>query len=93
MKVTVTLNGGASNPWGQYGLRSNPFPQVPTAEYWVANRILASLDSDPIIDVEDLRHRLDGCSTELIEICVRNFNPGQRIRFDIEYPDAQDAAQ
>lgn len=90
MKVRITLNGTDENPWHRYGLKCNPFPQIPKAEATEANRILQALDSEPIADVADLRRRLEGCTPEFIELCIAQFKPGERVRFVVEFPTPWD---
>jgi hypothetical protein len=86
MTMTITINGSATNPWEAYGLRANPFPQIGKAELTNADRIIRSLDSDPIRDEADLRERLNGCTPEFIEGCVARYRPGERVRFNITFP-------
>jgi hypothetical protein len=87
VRITVTINGGPINIWNQHQLQANPFPQIPRAEYGTANRMLRELDSDPITDVSEIRNILDGCDKEFIDLCCRLFIYGERIRFDVEWPE------
>jgi hypothetical protein len=86
MKVVVTLNGTDKNPWHTMNLTRNPFPQLAKAEFSQADDLLADLDGDPIVDADDLRKRLRGCSQEFIDVCVAQYQPGKRIRFVVEFP-------
>lgn len=87
-RLTVRLNGTTSNKWVElYGLKHNPFPQIGKAELMPLERKLAALDGDPIKDEDDLRKRLEGCSEEFIEGCCRRFKPGERVEFDITFPE------
>jgi hypothetical protein len=88
MKVTITLNGTTVNPYQIYGLPHNPFPAIPIyGPTWVANanRIINSLESEPIKDQADLLQRLEGCSSEFIEICTQRYKPGELVSFDITF--------
>jgi hypothetical protein len=88
MKVTITLNGTAENPYFKMGVKDNPFPPIVSADpqYDSANRIIRRLRSEPIKDVDDLRKKLKGCDPEFVRLCVNQFKPGKRVRFDIEFP-------
>lgn len=86
MKVTVRINGSNINPWSSMGMKANPFPQIPKAEFSGANELLRRLDSAPIKSEKQLREILVGCTPEFIDVCVRQYTPGKRISFDIEFP-------
>ena len=85
--IVVILNGSDRNPWHRFGLKANPFPIVARAEAATLNRVLRSLDAEPIRDEHDLRARLAGCTPEFIEGCVRRFVPGERVSFTITWPN------
>jgi hypothetical protein len=85
--ITVTLNGSDKNPWYMYGLTANPFPQIAKAEYTTADRMLRELDSDPLTSTDDIRRILKGCDEKFIELCCEKFVPGQRIKFQVNWPD------
>lgn len=93
LTVRVTINGTTENPWGRYGLTCNPFPQLAKAEFSRGERQIASLDGDPVTDEADLRERLAGFSAEFIELCVSQYQPGQRVRFAVTFPAARPEAQ
>lgn len=95
MKVQVNLNGTKVNPYKEMGFTQNPFPAIPHADarFTEANRILADLDAEPIINVVDLRERLKGCDAEFIELCVGQFQKGKRVKFTISFPDPSDDKQ
>jgi len=84
--MTVTINGTDVNPWHRLGLRANPFPQTGIAELAAGERILASLDADPIRSTADIQQRLAGCSRELVDLCVSQWRPGERVSFAITFP-------
>jgi len=86
MRVTVTLNGSPTNGWHRYGLRCNPFPQIPDARFNTANRMLQELDSNPLESTAQIRTILSGCDPEFIELCCARFVSGQRVQFDVEWP-------
>jgi hypothetical protein len=87
MKIRVTLNGTDANPWHRLNLTQNPFPQIGRAEFDAADRMLASLDGDPITGPADIRDRLKGCDPKFIEGVIARFVPGQRTRFIVEFPE------
>lgn len=89
MRVTITLNGTDTNPWEKLGLKQNPFPAIPKAEYGIANAFIAELDSKPIERAWDLESRCKGalCSEEFMAMCLARYQPGERVRFTIEFPD------
>jgi hypothetical protein len=86
IRLTVRINGTDTNPWARYGLRQNPFPQVAKHELLAGERMLASLDGEPVTTTQDIRDRLAGCSAELIELCIAQWRPGERVEFDIVFP-------
>lgn len=87
ISVTVTLNGGPTNPWGVFGLTANPFPQMPRFENASGNAVLQRLDSDPIPDVAALRAILKGCAPDFIALCEQHYVPGQRTRFTVTWSE------
>ena len=84
--INVTINGTDTNPWRRLGLKQNPFPQTGIAEFAAGERQLASLDGDPVTGPDDIRKRLAGCSQELVNLCIANWRPGQRVKFQITFP-------
>jgi hypothetical protein len=88
MRLTVTINGTSENPWAPYNLRQNPFPQVPRHELASAMQQLSSLDGDPITGASQIAERLEGWSQEFIRLCQEQYMPGQRVRFEVEVPEA-----
>jgi len=87
MRITVTLNGSNDNPWHGIGLNANPFPQIARAEFAGANRMLRELDSEPLKSADDIRRILNGCDQAFIDLCVQQFKPGERIAFQVEWPE------
>lgn len=85
--MRITLNGTDKNPWHKMNLKQNPFPQIARAEYNDAERQINSLDGDPLKGPEDIRKRLKGFSEELIELCIKHYQPGKRVRFSITFPE------
>lgn len=83
--LMVTINGSI-NPWQQYGLRYNPFPQTAISEFHAAEIRLNSLDGDPVTSPEDIRRRLDGFSDEFMGLCIAQWRPGRRVRFAVTFP-------
>ncbi len=87
MTIKITINGGPTNVWHPLGLKCNPFPQVPRAEWYGVNELLRELDSDPL-DLDSLVKTLNGrVSGELRDICIQQFVPGERISFMITFPE------
>lgn len=88
MKVTITLNGTTENPFAKYGLKCNPFPAIADASprYDYANKLISRL-AMPITDKAELKSLMQGCSEDLIELCLSKFTPGEIVRFRIEFPD------
>lgn len=70
-----------------YGLRQNPFPQLGRAEW--DETAINSLDGEPIRDIQDIAERLQGFSQEFIELCQRNFLPGERVSFQVVFPEEE----
>jgi hypothetical protein len=85
--LRVVLNGTDTNHWHKYNLRQNPFPQIAKFELDHAMRQLNSLDGDPLQGPDDIRSRLDGWSDEFIQGCIERFEPGKRVRFEVQHPD------
>lgn len=86
-KLTISLNGTKANAWHRFGLSRNPFPQIAHREWMEGQDALASLD-EPISSVEQIRERLSGkVSEELLELCVREFRPGEHHMFDIIFEE------
>lgn len=86
-RFKVKLNGTGKNPFEELGLKQNPFPQVPKAEYAALNNLLNRLAAEPIRDTDHLRELLKGCTPEFIEGCCERFRPGVMVEFDIEFPE------
>lgn len=89
VRITVRINGTDENPWGRYGLKVNPFPQTGIGELQAGEMALASLDGEPITSAADIRKRLKGFSDELVDLCIQQWMPGQRVEFDITFPRAR----
>jgi hypothetical protein len=86
-KITVSINGTTENPWHRFGLTRNPFPQIAHYEWMAGQDALASLD-EPVSSEEEIRQRLEGkVSAELIELCVRQYRPGEHVTFDITFEE------
>jgi len=87
LTIRIRLNGLKENPWHRFGLKQNPFPQIGKAEYDQGERQLNSLDGEPIKDANDIRARLKGFDPEFIEGVVARFKPGERVEFEVTFPD------
>ena len=85
--IEVRINGTDENPWLRMGLRQNPFPQVGKAEYDAGERMLNSLDAEPIKSPDDIRERLKGFDPEFIELCIKHYEPGKRTKFTVKWED------
>ena len=90
MQIAVALNGTKSNPYHQYGVRFNPFPQTGNRALANAEMRLNELGGDPIDPdtyKEYIREKLYDFSEEFIELCIRNYKPGEYVRFLVNMPD------
>jgi hypothetical protein len=88
-EMTVTINGTGTNHWRGLGFRQNPFPQIGKAEYDRGERQIASLDGDPIRDEADIRRRLAGFDPEFVDGIVARWTPGERVSFQVTFPEAR----
>lgn len=89
MRITVRLNGTATNPYHRMGLTRNPFPQIGLAEYDAAERALAALAADPIPDTDHIRRVLAGFSPEFVDVCCLKYRPGEMVVFAVTFPEAR----
>lgn len=87
MILKVRLNGTDTNPWLKMCLTQNPFPQIAKYELIGAMDQLNSLDGEPLKDAQDIRKRLSGWSEEFIELCIKQFKPGEQVCFTVEIPN------
>jgi hypothetical protein len=85
MKLKVVLNGTSENPYHKMGLKQNPFTQTGKAEY--DDTALRKLGSDPIPSTDYIREVLVGWSQEFIDLCCRQFVPGEIVRFEVEFEE------
>lgn len=86
--LDVYLNGTDTNPWHDYGLVQNPFPQIAEAEHVGACLRLQSLGGNPIPHdryEEYIRERLEGFTEEFIKCCIDRFVPGKLIKFTVKW--------
>ena len=86
--LRVTLNGMVDNPYHQFGLTQNPFPQMGKYETDRHCLHLAALGGDPIPDVDYIRKHLAGWSPDFIELCCRQFRRGEYRTFIVEWDEA-----
>jgi hypothetical protein len=88
LTVTIRLNGTDTNSWHKFSLRCNPFPQFAQYELDRGMHAINELDGDPLNGPTDIQQRLQGrVSQELIDLCIRQFKPGERVEFDVEFPN------
>ena len=84
--LKVTLNGTTRNPFLEFGMTQNPFPQVAKAELMPAMMQLNKLAAEPI-PMNDyaryIRQVLTGWSDEFVDLCICNFVPGERSTFTV----------
>ena len=45
-----------------------------------------TLGGDPIPDEVYIRRRLEGWSTEFVDLCCAQFRPGESVEFDVALP-------
>lgn len=86
--ITVRLNGTDSNPFHAFGLKCNPFPQWPKAEYQAAVMRLQSLGADPIPKDNPeayIRRVLDGFDTAFVSMIVSRFKAGEMVEFSFSF--------
>jgi hypothetical protein len=89
-KLVVILNGSNENVWRRYQLRCNPFPQIAKREWQEGMLAISELDGEPLKGPDDIRERLRGrVADELIELCVDQFRPGERVAFDVTFEGEQ----
>lgn len=86
LEVVVIINGTDVNPWAQFGLTRNPFPQLGVGELTRGEMQVASLDGDPVTSADDIRTRLAGFAPEFVRLCVDNWRRGHRVGFTVTFP-------
>lgn len=89
LTLRVALNGTDTNPYHRMGLTQNPFPQLARAEWDLHCLNLQKLGGDPIPHdraEEYIRQTLLGFSTELVDLCVAKFRPGEYVKFEVKFP-------
>jgi hypothetical protein len=90
MKFKVALNGTDTNPWLKFGLTQNPFPQLGKYEYDRACLQMQKLGGPSIPHEwaeQYIREILKGFSEEFVDLCVRQFKPGEYVEFDVYFPE------
>jgi hypothetical protein len=93
--LTVILNGTNENPYHQFGLTQNPFPQIGDYRYSAACLRMQALEGDPIpYDPENpmvhrtyIREKLRGFDPAFVESVADKFQPGVTVRLDITFPE------
>ena len=86
--ITVRLNGTSLNPFRQFGLTQNPFPQLAVMESDQALLRVQALGGEPIPSEAYIRDMLEGyCTQEFIELCVNQFKAGVYTEFDVVWND------
>lgn len=86
--LKVTLNCTSENRYLKlYEVGQNPFPQILRAELMPAMNQLNSLAGDPLTSLKDIKERLPGWSKEFVELCMKNFKPGEWVIFRVYYPE------
>lgn len=77
MKLTVKLNGTDSNPFAQWGMTQNPFPQIADYKYAAACLQLQKLGGDPIPNTDYIREVLEGFDPSFVDLCCAKFKLGE----------------
>jgi len=90
IRLTIRINGTDENPFHKFGLKMNPFPQIPGAEFMPAMYQLNKLAAQPIKNREQIREILQGWSEEFVELCCRKFEPGKMVEFVVEFSHHKD---
>jgi len=85
MEFTVRLNGTTTNPFHQWELSQNPFPQIAKYENSSHLLYLQKLGAEPIPNVEFIREYLKGWSEEFIRLCCDKFKKGECVVFDVHF--------
>jgi hypothetical protein len=70
MRLRITLNGTAGNPYHKWGLTQNPLPQLGVKEYDAACLQLQKLGGDPIPNEQYIRDTLRGFAAALSKFSV-----------------------
>jgi hypothetical protein len=89
MILRVALNGTDTNPFAIYGATQNPFPQIAKYELQAHIINLQKLGGPPIPQdrpEEYIREVLKGWSEEFIQLCLKNYKPGEYVRFEVKVP-------
>ncbi len=84
-QIAVVLNGTKENPWHEWGLTYNPFPQIATYEQTPQLLHLAKLGGDPIPNSDHIREHLKGWSQEFVDLCCERFKPGEMVKFTVRW--------
>lgn len=87
MTFDVVLNGTDTNPYHQWGLKQNPFPQIARYEYASHLLHLAKLGGDPIPDTDYIRKHLEGWLPAFIDLCCKNFRKGEVVKFRYSFDE------
>ncbi len=87
MELEVRLNGTDTNPFHQYGLKQNPFPQLGKYEYDSHCLQVQKLGAHPIPNADYIRETLKGFSQEFVELCCHMFQKGKMVKFTVKIPD------
>jgi hypothetical protein len=87
IQFTVRLNGTDTNPFHQFGVTQNPFPQLAKREYDGALRHLGKLGADPIPDPDHIRRHLVGFSEEFVNLCCARFWKGEMVEFEVYFEE------
>jgi len=86
MELRVVINGTGVNPWHALGLTQNPFPQIAKAELMGAMNQLNRLGAEPIKSMDQIREILIGWSAQFVELCCKQYKPGEIVRFTVTLP-------
>lgn len=76
MNIEVVLNGTDENPFAQFGLKQNPFPQSVGAEFTAAVIRLQRLGGEPIPNTDYIRAILHDFNPEFVDLCCKLYKPG-----------------
>lgn len=86
--LTVVINGTDVNPWLEFGLTQNPFPQIAKAELMPAMAQLNKLGAEPIKSTAQIREILKNWSEEFISLCCEKYRSGKTVDFTVSFPVA-----
>lgn len=86
-QAVVRLNGTSVNPFRNWGLERNPFPQIGKSEYAHVDYCLSVLGATPMPTEDDLFRVLKelGATPEFTALCAAHYERGKVAQFLVEF--------